>query len=292
MEIVFHLGCFGLVGLNPVFSIGLIAMIAAVQALISGSLSRRNRHRAFWIMVILEYVVFFVQTVYFRIFQQPLQIKAMLVGGKDALTNYWREALTGLLHALPLLLLMAVPLVGVGIWRYLTTWELTYLTSIKKLRMGLIAGVALIYCVSVMEIGKALDALYAEEYREFYDPMSVMQDMGVIAMVQRDGAYELGEMMESLWDKISDSRSREETPDTQLAQGEAMGLPMPQMRREPVRSSPRSQGESLQRYRSRRRPRSRFWTLLPIYGIWIWRNWRSFPRAAKKRNGWPIIWGR
>ena len=106
MEIVFHLGCFGLVGFNPVFSLGLISLIAAIQALISGSFSRRNRHRAFWIMVTLEYVIFFVQTVYYRIFQQPLQIKAMLLGGKDALTNYWREAQTGLIPAAPLLLLI------------------------------------------------------------------------------------------------------------------------------------------------------------------------------------------
>ncbi len=219
MEIVFHLGCFGLVGINPVFSLGLIALIAALQALISGSLTRRNRHRAFWIMVVLEYLVFFVQTVYFRIFQQPLQIKAMLVGGQDALTNYWREALVGLLHASPLLILLALPMAGVALWRYLTTWELPYLNSIRKLRMGLIAGVALIYCVSVMEIGRVLDTLYAEEYREFYDPISVMQDMGVIAMVQRDGAYELGEMLESLWDRVSEPRPGREDPDRQLAQG-------------------------------------------------------------------------
>jgi len=217
MEIAFHLGCFGMVGMNPVFSLGLIAMIAAIQALISGSLSRRNRHRAFWIMVILEYVVFFVQTVYFRIFQQPLQIKAALMGGKDALTNYWREALTGLLHALPLLILLALPMAAVGLWRYLTTWELPLLNSIKKLRMGLVAGVALIYCVSVMEIGRLTDAMYAEEYREFYDPMLVMQDMGVMAMVQRDGAYELGEMVGSLWDRAFNSRP-ERVPQ-QLAQG-------------------------------------------------------------------------
>ncbi len=219
MEIVFHLGCFGLVGANPVFSLGLIALIAAVQALISGSLSRRNRHRAFWIMTILEYVVFFVQAVYFRIFQQPLQIRAMLVGGQDALTNYWRVALDGLLHSLPLLLFLALPLVGVGFWRYLTTWELPHLSSIKKLRMGLIAGVALIYTVSVMEIGSLLDTLYAEEYREFYDPMTVMQDMGVITMVQRDGAYELGELVSSLASRISDSRTGREDGDQQLAQG-------------------------------------------------------------------------
>lgn len=218
METVFHLGCFGLVGINPVFTIGLISLIAAAEALISGSLSRRNRHRAFWIITILQYVVFFVQAVYFRIFQQPLQIRAMVLGGKDALTNYWREALTGLLHTLPLLILMALPLVGVGIWRYLTTWELPHLNSMKKLRMGLIAGVALIYSISVMQIGNVLDTLYAEEYREFYDPLLVMQEMGVIAMVQRDGAYELGETVSSLWDRISDSRPDRDDPDQQLAQ--------------------------------------------------------------------------
>lgn len=223
METVFHLGCFGLVGINPVFSIGLIALIAAVQALISGSLPRRHRHRAFWIMTILEYMVFFVQTVYFRIFQQPLQIRAMLVGGQDALTNYWKVALDGLVHALPLLILMVLPLVAIGFWRYLTTWELQYLPSIKKLRMSLIAGVALIYCISVMQIGNVLDTLYAEEYREFYDPISVMQDMGVIAMVQRDSAYELGELASSLWDRISDSRPRQEEQDWQLAQGDREG---------------------------------------------------------------------
>lgn len=227
MEAVFHLGCFGLVGINPVFTIGLISLIAAAEALISGSLSRRNRHRAFWIMTILQYVVFFVQAVYFRIFQQPLQLKAMMLGGKDALTNYWREALVGLLHTLPLLILMALPLVGVGIWRYLTTWELPHLNSIKKLRMGLIAGVALIYSVSVMQIGNVLDTLYAEEYREFYDPLLVMQEMGVIAMVQRDGAYELGETVSSLWDRISDSRPDRDDPDRLLAQnsGESSDVP-------------------------------------------------------------------
>lgn len=227
METVFHLSCFGLTGINPVFTIGLVSLIAAAQALISGSLSRRNRHRAFWIMTILQYMVFFVQAVYFRIFQQPLQIRAMVLGGKDALTNYWREALTGLLHTLPLLILMALPLVGVGLWRYLTTWELPYLNSIKKLRMGLIAGVALIYSVSVMQIGNVLDTLYAEEYREFYDPLLVMQDMGVIAMVQRDGAYELGETVSSLWDRISDSRPDREDPDWLLAQngGESSDAP-------------------------------------------------------------------
>ncbi|MBO5281936.1 MAG: LTA synthase family protein [Lachnospiraceae bacterium] len=218
MEAVFHFGCFGLVGCNPIFTIGLIALIAALQALISGSVPRRHRNKAFWIMTILEYVIFFVETVYFRIFQQPLQIRAMLVGGQDALTNYWREALVGLLHALPLLLLMVLPLVAVGLWRHLTTWDLPHLSSIKKLRMGLAAGAALIYCICVMEIGNLLDTDYAEEYREFYDPMTVMRDMGVITMVQRDGAYELGELLSPLWDGVQDALPRRQENSGLLAE--------------------------------------------------------------------------
>lgn len=220
MEAVFHLGCFGLVGINPIFTVGLITMVAAVQALISGSLPRRNRHRAFWIMSILQYMVFFVQTVYFWIFQQPLQIKAMLVGGQDALTNYWREALEGLLHASPLLILLALPLIAIGVWKYLTTWELPHLSSIKRLRMGLIAGAALIYSITVIQIGNVLDTMYAEEYREFYDPVLVMRNMGVIAMVQRDGFYEMGELASSLWDRMTAPDPDSQAPDSLLARGD------------------------------------------------------------------------
>lgn len=225
MEAVFHFGCFGLVGFNPLFTIGLLSMIAALQALVSGSVPRRHRNKAFWIMTLLEYLIFFVQTVYFRIFQQPLQIRAMLVGGQDALTNYWREALVGLLHALPLLLLMLLPLVAVGLWRHLTTWDLPHLSSIKKLRMGLLAGAALIYCICAMEIGNLLDASYAEEYREFYDPMTVMRDMGVITMVQRDGAYELGELISPLWDGVQDALPRREEPEGLLAENDSEASP-------------------------------------------------------------------
>ena len=205
METVFHLGCFGMVSANPVFTVGLISFIAALQALISGSVRRRHKNKAFWIMTLLEYLIFSVQTVYFRIFQQPLQFKAMLLGGRDALTNYWREALTGLMHALPLLLLLFLPMAAVALWRHLTTWDLPHLSSIKKLRLGLLAGVALIYSICVIEIGHMLDTLYAEEYLEFYDPMTVMRNMGVIAMVQRDGAYELGELLSPLWDGVQDA---------------------------------------------------------------------------------------
>lgn len=198
MEAVFHLGCFGFQGFNPVFSIGLISLIAAVQAFIAGCFSEKGEKRASRIMLWLQYVLFAVQAVYFHIFKQPLQFKAMFVTGADALTNYWREALTGLLQTLPLLLLLMLPIVGLEILRKLKKWRPKPMHGIKKLRMGLVAWVSLAYCICVMMIGNITKAAYAEEYSEFFDPETVMRSMGAIAMVQRDGFNEIESFFENL----------------------------------------------------------------------------------------------
>ena len=71
MEAVFHFGCFGLQGFNPVFTVGLISLIAAVQALIGGCFSKKGEKRASRIMLWTEWLVFAVQAVYFHIFKQP-----------------------------------------------------------------------------------------------------------------------------------------------------------------------------------------------------------------------------
>lgn len=205
MEIVFHLGCFGLQGFNPVFPIGLIALIAAVQAFIGGCFSEKGEKRASRIMLWLQFAVFAVQAVYFHIFKQPLQFKAMFVTGGDALTNYWREALVGLLQTLPLLLLLALPMIGLEVLRKLKKWQPRQMHGIKKLQMGLVALMSLTYCICVMMIGNITKAAYAEEYSEFFDPETVMRSMGAVAMVQRDGFYEL----QSLFDNLSHHR---ETP--------------------------------------------------------------------------------
>lgn len=207
MEIVFHLGCFGMQGFDPVFPIGLIALIAAVQAFISGCFSEKGEKRASRIMLWLQYVVYAVQAVYYHIFRQPLQLKAIFVSGADALTNYWREALTGLLQTLPLLLLFILPILGLEVMRKLGRWQPKPLSGIGKLRMGLMAWMSLVYCICVMMIGNITKAVYEEDYREFYDPETVMRSMGAITLVQRDGFYEI----ETLFDNLT--RHKENTQD-------------------------------------------------------------------------------
>lgn len=198
MEAVFHFGCFGLQGFNPVFTVGLISLIAAVQALIGGCFSKKGEKRASRIMLWTEWLVFAVQAVYFHIFKQPLQFKAMFVTGADALTSYWREALTGLLQTLPLLIFLMLPIIGLEVLRKLKKWQPRPLHGISKLSMGLIGVMSLTYCICTIMIGNITEAAYAEEYSEFFDPETVMRNMGAMAMVQRDGFHEIADLFENL----------------------------------------------------------------------------------------------
>lgn len=198
MEAVFHFGCFGLQGFNPVFTVGLISLIAAVQALMGGCFSQKGEKRASRIMLWTEWLVFAVQAVYFHIFKQPLQFKAMFVTGADALTSYWREALTGLLQTLPLLIFLMLPIIGLEVLRKLKKWQPRPLHGISKLSMGLIGVMSLTYCICTIMIGNITEAAYAEEYSEFFDPETVMRNMGAMAMVQRDGFHEIADLFENL----------------------------------------------------------------------------------------------
>ena len=188
MEAVFHFVCFGFQG----------SLIAAVQAFIGGCFSKKGEKAASRIMLWTEWLVFAVQAVYFHIFKQPLQFKAMFVTGADALTSYWREALTGLLQTLPLLILLLLPIVGLEVLRKMKKWKPKPLHGIRKLSMGLVGVMSLTYCICSIMIGNILEAAYAEEYSEFYDPETVMRNMGTMAMVQRDGFYEIAGLFENL----------------------------------------------------------------------------------------------
>ena len=198
MEIVFHLGSFGLQGCNPLFPVGLIFLVSALQTLVSGCFAGKGRIRAFRIMVWTEYILFAAQAVYFHIFREPLRITAVFVGGQDALEYYWREALLGIAQTTPILILLALPIIAMEIVRKRKVWNPNHLLGIQKLRVGLLAWVALIYSVCCILIGSMVGTNYSEEYREYYDPLTVMRNMGVIAMAQRDGFYEVQKLASAL----------------------------------------------------------------------------------------------
>lgn len=198
METVFHLGCFGLQSIYPFFTLGLISLVSAIQTLIEEIVPVKLKKWSSRIMLWLQYAVFAVQAVYFYIFKQPLQLRAIFIEGRDALTGYWQVALTGLLHILPLLLLLALPILGIEIIRKLKGWSPESMLNLNKLHISLLTCISLIYCLFVIIIGNTAGFSYAEEYLEYYDPETVMRRMGVITLVQRDGIYEIQTLCESL----------------------------------------------------------------------------------------------
>ena len=197
-EIVFHIGCFGFSISSPWIMLGLLSGLAAIQAFITGLAGQKHKRKVFWAFSITEYMIFAVQTVYYTIFKQPLQFRAMIVGGEDALTNYWRETLMGILKALPMLLILVWPLALIAYFFYREKKQLPVYQSIQKVRMFFVFGVSLLVYWMALELGKTVEADYYYEYTEFYDPMIVMQDMGVVAMSQRDISFE----MEQAADKV------------------------------------------------------------------------------------------
>ena len=191
MEVVYHLGCFGFSACNPIFAMTLILTAASFQALVIGNVPRKWKKRVFWLFLVAEYILFAVQMVYMGIFRQPLLWEAIVRGGQDALTNYWREALEGILKMLPFLILLALPLIAAFLMYGRKKRKLPKLGNIGRLRMALCTGVGVVLAVMVMMIGKYKEAHYYESYSEFYDPMTVINEMGVLATVQRDTARNL-----------------------------------------------------------------------------------------------------
>lgn len=205
MELVFHFANYGFQGCNPIFSLGLIALISAVQALIGGCFLEKGEKRASRIMLWLQLLIFGVQAVYMHIFKQPLQLVAVFLGGQNALTSYWREALLGILQTTPLLFLLALPIFVLEILRKKGKYVSQPWSALQRLRVILGAWVALVYCVCSILIGSITEAEFAELYREYYDPATVMRDMGVVVMVQRDGVYGGSELFGQLTVEKSDN---------------------------------------------------------------------------------------
>ena len=170
--------------------LALIAIITSAQTLIVSLVKGKAQKILFWGFPIAEYVLFGVQTVYFTVFRQPLQFRAAVVGGQDALTNYWREAFSGFLKALPLVLLSFLPLLIMIVLMVRKKWKLKPVKSIQKVRICFGLGVSVLLFYVVMNVGRYNEAEFYDEYSEFYAPLSVVETMGVVTMVQRDLFYE------------------------------------------------------------------------------------------------------
>lgn len=200
MECVYHLGCFGFTACNPIFTIMLIVTLSALETLIIGSVPKKWKRKVFWTISVLYLLLYSVQMVYFHIFRQPLLWEAAILGGGDALTNYWREALTGIKNMIPMILLLILPLIGAAFLFYGRKWELPGLRKAEKRAEWLVLGIGLLLAIGTLKIGKDTNANFYEDYKEFYDPLTVAENMGMLAMAQRDTSIHLKKLQQEVWE--------------------------------------------------------------------------------------------
>lgn len=186
LEVVYHFSGFGWSGYHPGYTLCLIAVWSGAAAILVGVLRGRLKKIIFYLFVWFFTIWACVQLVYLRIFKQPLLWEAVVRGGGDALTNYWREALTGILGALPFLILMLLPGIVIGIVLHKKKWQFPGLRGVRLLCAGIFLLAGIFGEVAVMQIGKYLQRDYYEEYVEFFDPLGIAENMGFLPMLQRD----------------------------------------------------------------------------------------------------------
>lgn len=186
MELVYHFSGYGWTAFNPIYGLLLILAWSGFWSMIVGVLKGKIKKIIYYVVIWVPMVWTSAQLVYLHIFKQPLLWEMMIRGGGDALTNYWREALTGILQTLPFIILLIVPAIGVPAYLKWYGWKLPKYKSLQVMRSLVITLAGIAGSVVVMEIGEIAEFDYYEEYHEFYDPLTVAEEMGVIPLFHGD----------------------------------------------------------------------------------------------------------
>lgn len=195
LEAVFHIGSFGVTPFWPALTLANACVFAAIEAGIVLAVPRKLKKLFFWLPLFAEFVLYMVQTVYFHIFKQPLQWRAMFLGGGDALTNYYKEAARGWMECIPLFLMMILPLLIYGLLLSKKLLVFRNYNSISLMRILVLVTLGMVVRFDTMAIGKIGQYEYYTDYVEFFDPISVMQNSGVGVMVERDAILEVKNLL-------------------------------------------------------------------------------------------------
>lgn len=196
LEIVYHISGFGLAPGNPLFALLVILSWASLETLVVGCLRGKAKKIVYLVFVWFSIVWTGAQTVYLHIFKQPLLWEAVIQGGQDAVTNYWREALTGILEVSPVLLLLLLPGVVFCTLLCKKKWTLPQFGTLQVMRTAVAVTASLAAFVVELEAGRLLKANYYEDYTEFFDSLTVAEHLGVHACLQRDTAMHIWGLLE------------------------------------------------------------------------------------------------
>ena len=199
LDLVYHFCGFGWTAFNPIYAIFLIIGWTGAWTICIGLLKGKIKKILFYIAIWLPALWTATQLIYLRIFKQPLLWDAMIYGGHDALTNYYREALWEILQSLPYVILLVLPAIIIPILLKLRGWQIPQFTSLQVMRMLIIVQVGIGSSMIILEIGRGAELEFYDEYHDFYDPMAVVENMGVLPLFHRDMSANFQHLAESLY---------------------------------------------------------------------------------------------
>jgi len=188
MEFIFHLYFWQDVRVSLLPGIAVIFCIAALQSFLQQFLKGKANQVFFLFFLIADYLLFASQLVYQSIFKQPLMLDAVLIAGGDALTNFWRETLEGILDAGLGLIALALGLVWIAIVNKI--WKSKESVIGRKsaaiiMRLGGLVGSILVLAAGFMGMYHLDEEKYTE-YQEFGYPEDVLELFGVTSFWVRD----------------------------------------------------------------------------------------------------------
>ena len=167
---------------------------------------RGNRRAAFFLTGLLT-VWYMAQAAYFRVFKTFLTLDTVTLA-RSAMTDYWPVALSGILGALPILALLAVPLLLLCLWerrgrrkgrRERSTRPSCFAHTPRALAACLLVGAAVVQLTAVLAVAADDRGIQSpsELYRGPVEPELSVSHFGVLTTLRLDAQQLLaGELPE------------------------------------------------------------------------------------------------
>lgn len=183
MECVVKFHCFGrITGHGFLFTFLLTVPIALTAALICHLLPSRWNRLGAAILLGAATAWYMAQVVYETVFQTFLVVDSLSMAGQAA--QYWREALTGIGKSLPILLLLAVPLILLcTLGRHLPVAHRS-----SRFLVSMAVGAAILQLLAVGTIFHADQGILSPSalYRENFIPELSVSNFGVLTTLRLD----------------------------------------------------------------------------------------------------------
>ena len=197
LEAIYHVSGFGMALSNPIYTISVVFCWAAIETLFVMLAKGKLKKILFYVFLWWSIVWTGAQITYLHIFKQPMLWEAVFRGGQDALTNYWREALTGLFEVSPYLIAIIVPGFVLCVLFHKGKLKMPDLQVLSLMRNLMTVVACLSISIVIMSVAKAAESDFYEDYTDFFDPLTVAEEMGVHPMLQRDTLLSLKQVADN-----------------------------------------------------------------------------------------------